>query len=136
MLKLSLTYTLRASTGFPSVEIKDQTEWVIPWQDLKDWQEGGAGLDEPLQNLTAEVLSKAKAAARAAIDALMLTDAPLIFPPGQLALAAMRSGFNKVPYLSRWFSSMEHHDFCRSTAFYCLHLTLEVMALLSRRLVT
>lgn len=37
-------------------------------------------------------LSQIRAKSLAAIDALMLTDAPLIFPPGQLALAALRSG--------------------------------------------
>ena len=49
-----------------------------------------------LQELTAQQLADARKAAQAAVDALMLTDAPLLFPPGQLALAAMRSGFNKV----------------------------------------
>ena len=46
--------------------------------------------------LTEQQMGGAKKAARAAADALMLTDASLLFPPGQLALAAMRSGFNKV----------------------------------------
>lgn len=54
-------------------------------------------LDEVLQELKGESLTKARTAAKAAVDALMLTDAPLVFPPGQLALAAMRSGCNKVP---------------------------------------
>ncbi len=49
-----------------------------------------------LQDITEQQMANAKKAARAAADALMLTDAPLLFPPGQLALAAMRSGFNKV----------------------------------------
>ena len=30
------------------------------------------------------------------LTALLLTDAPLLYPPGQMGLAAMRSGFNKV----------------------------------------
>ena len=58
-------------------------------------REGGL-LDPALQEVGGESLAQARAAARAAVDALMLTDAPLIFPPGQLALAAMRSGCNKV----------------------------------------
>lgn len=52
--------------------------------------------DTTLQDLTQQQVADANRAARAAADALMLTDAPLLFPPGQLALAAMRSGFNKV----------------------------------------
>ena len=44
-------------------------------------------------------MTDARRAARAAADALLLTDAPLLFPPGQLGLAAMRSGFNKVKKL-------------------------------------
>lgn len=41
-------------------------------------------------------LSQIRAKSLAAIDALMLTDAPLVFPPGQLALAALRSGMKTV----------------------------------------
>lgn len=52
--------------------------------------------DEGLAGLTDEQLAKVKASAYAAADALMLTDAPLLRPPGQLALAAVRSAFNKV----------------------------------------
>ena len=33
-----------------------------------------------------------------AAEALMLSDAPLLFPPGQLALAAVRSGLRKVQF--------------------------------------
>lgn len=39
---------------------------------------------------------KAKGAAFAAVDALLLTDAPLLYSPSQLALAALRAGFRKV----------------------------------------
>lgn len=46
-----------------------------------------------LQESTAQGAHKA---ALAAVDALMRTDAPLRFSPGQLALAALRSGFSKV----------------------------------------
>ena len=65
-------------------------------QDLEDCQKQGGILDKALQELKGESLVMARAAAKAAVDALMLTDAPLVFPPGQLALAAMRSGCNKV----------------------------------------
>lgn len=41
-------------------------------------------------------LSRVRAKSLAAVDALMLTDAPLLFPPGQLALAALRSGMKAV----------------------------------------
>lgn len=50
---------------------------------------GLAGLDEGL-------LARARAAAYAAADTLMLSDAPLLHAPGRLALAAVRSAFNKV----------------------------------------
>ena len=58
-------------------------------------------LDGGLQGLGREQLKQARGAARAAVDALMLSDAPLLFPPGQLALAAMRSGFNKARSAAR-----------------------------------
>ncbi len=41
-------------------------------------------------------LEAVRAKAVGAADALMLTDAPLLFPPGQLALAALRSGVKSV----------------------------------------
>ena len=62
-------------------------------QDLKGTT--GAG-SSALEGVTEQQVADTKKAARAAADALVLTDAPLLFPPGQLALAAMRSGFNKV----------------------------------------
>ena len=52
------------------------------------------------QEITEQQLIDARRAARAAADAVLLTDAPLLFPPGQLGLAAMRSGFHKVMYSS------------------------------------
>ena len=66
-------------------------------QDLKAMTEAQDNSSSPAsEEVTAQQVADAKRAARAAADALMLTDAPLLFPPGQLALAAMRSGFNKV----------------------------------------
>lgn len=55
------------------------------------------GAVEPsLVGLQESTAQSAHRAALAAVDALMLTDAPLRFSPGQLALAALRSGFNKA----------------------------------------
>lgn len=57
------------------------------------------GAVEPsLVGLQESTAQSAHRAALAAVDALMLTDAPLRFSPGQLALAALRSGFNKVRF--------------------------------------
>lgn len=53
-------------------------------------------LDPPLLSAPSETLSAAHAKARAAVDVLMLTDAPLMYPPGALAVAALRSGFRSV----------------------------------------
>jgi hypothetical protein len=53
-------------------------------------------LDPPLLSAPSETLSAAHAKARAAVDMLMLTDAPLMYPPGALAVAALRSGFRSV----------------------------------------
>ncbi|KAL6782128.1 hypothetical protein ACKKBF_B10775 [Auxenochlorella protothecoides x Auxenochlorella symbiontica] len=55
------------------------------------------GAVEPaLLGLQESTADRARRAALAAADALMLTDAPLLFTPGQLALAALRSGFHKA----------------------------------------
>lgn len=43
-----------------------------------------------------ELLERIRVKATAAADALMLSDAPLLFPPGQLALAALRSAVKSV----------------------------------------
>ena len=67
------------------------------WWELED--SPAAPLDGSLRSLAEEQLARARAAAGAAADSLMLTDAPLMFPPGQLALAAMRAAFRKVPLL-------------------------------------
>lgn len=53
-------------------------------------------LDAPLLTAPSEALTAARGKARAAVDVLMLTDAPLLFPPGALALAALRSGFRSA----------------------------------------
>lgn len=55
-----------------------------------------AGLDPGVAELSEKQLAKAKAVAFSAADALMLSDAPLLHAPGRLALAAVRSGFNKL----------------------------------------
>lgn len=50
---------------------------------------------------TPEQLRRAREHAMAAADALLLSDAPLLFPPAQLGLAAVRSGIRHVraPFL-------------------------------------
>lgn len=58
-----------------------------------------ATLDAGLLALSEEEFGKVKGRAYAAVDALMLTDAPLLHTPGQLALAACRSGLAKVGIL-------------------------------------
>ena len=73
--------------------ISNRTSRMCAVQDLTGTT--GAG-SSALEGVTEQQVADAKKAARAAADALVLTDAPLLFPPGQLALAAMRSGFNKV----------------------------------------
>ena len=50
------------------------------------------GLEE-LQKCDAAMRAKLKASALGAIDALLMTDAPLLHPPGLLAVAALRSAF-------------------------------------------
>lgn len=55
-----------------------------------------AGLDPGMAALSEQQLGKARGVAYSAADALLLSDAPLLHAPGRLALAAVRSGFNKV----------------------------------------
>lgn len=68
-------------------------------QDLSAWKADAANADEALHKLDAAGMSKARGAAQAALDALMLTDAPLLYSPSLLALAALRAGFRKVHHL-------------------------------------
>lgn len=66
-------------------------------QDLEDCQsDAGCGLDDSLRSLDAEALAAVRQRAYTAADLLMLTDAPLMYPPGVLALAALRSAFRKA----------------------------------------
>lgn len=69
-------------------------------QDLSAWKADAAKADEALHKLDAAGMSKARGAAQAALDALMLTDAPLLYSPSLLALAALRAGFRKVHHPS------------------------------------
>lgn len=64
-------------------------------QDLASCDED-SGLDPALLRRDDEAWHKAKPRAYAAADVLMRSDAPLMFPPGKLALAALRSAFRKV----------------------------------------
>lgn len=53
-------------------------------------------LDEGLLRISDEQLARARDSATKAAGLLLLTDAVLLFPPGQIALAAMRTAFRKV----------------------------------------
>eukprot|EP00879_Flechtneria_rotunda_P025470 GHRR01027069.1.p1 GENE.GHRR01027069.1~~GHRR01027069.1.p1 ORF type:complete len:184 (+),score=78.24 GHRR01027069.1:189-740(+) len=53
-------------------------------------------LDQPLLSAPSQVLSTAHAKARSSLDILVMTDVPLLYPPGLIAVAAMRSGFRRV----------------------------------------
>lgn len=57
-------------------------------------------LDVAICDATPDQLVAAHAAARSAVGTLLLSDAPLLFPPGLLAVAALRSGLRSVrlPY--------------------------------------
>lgn len=79
-------------------------------QDLADAQPAGdaangvGGSHAPPVRVSPEQLQQARQHAMEAADVLLLTDAPLLFPPAQLALSALRSGLRKVgisftPYL-------------------------------------
>lgn len=63
-------------------------------QELGQAQEAGGG--QALVPATPPQLARAQEHAAAAADALLLTDAPLLFPPAQLGLAAMRSGLRQA----------------------------------------
>ena len=67
-------------------------------QDLGSWRADSSQADEALHKLDAAGIDKARGAAQAALDALMLTDAPLMYSPSLIALAALRAGFRKVWY--------------------------------------
>lgn len=77
--------------------------WNISLQDLKEL----ASLPEHQEaGLSVDKFDKARHSAIGAAKSLMMSDAVLLFPPGQLALAALRSGFKSVdsrldPYLKR-----------------------------------
>ena len=53
-------------------------------------------LGDALASAPADTLDAARAASHRAVAVLLLSDAPLLAPPGQLALAALRSGLKKV----------------------------------------
>ena len=91
-------------------------------QELKGVKREGSTSENAEQEVAEQQLSDARRAARAAADALLLTDAPLLFPPGQLGLAAMRSGFNKVTDLSLCpCCCITHASCCSSHALMRAH---------------
>lgn len=99
--------------GFKTVGCKHD---ILPWGGLTVWNaktnECMLSLQD-LEGVLAELhgaskekidskdekndsLARIRAKSMAASDALMLTDAPLLFSPAQLALAALRSGVRSV----------------------------------------
>lgn len=64
------------------------------FEDVRICREQGtcAHMDEAVMQAPPEALGRWRASAISAVDALMLSDAPLQHPPGQLALAALRNG--------------------------------------------
>ena len=86
-------------------------------QDLSARKASAANADEALRKLDAAGMSKARGAAQAALDALMLTDAPLLYSPSLVALAALRAGFRKVHLLfAPWPTDNTQPS---SSCFYC-----------------
>ncbi|KAL3139883.1 hypothetical protein ABBQ38_004177 [Trebouxia sp. C0009 RCD-2024] len=84
------------------------------FQDLLSWKANAANADEALHRLDAAGMSKARGAAQAALDALMLTDAPLLYSPSLVALAALRAGFRKIEVPSGKY--LEHATSAQQTA--------------------
>lgn len=74
----------------------DKTAFVQPMQELARLQPELQHTSEEGKVEDGQQLGRVRAKSLAAIDALMLTDAPLLFPPGQLALASLRSGMKAV----------------------------------------
>jgi len=93
------------------------------WQSAEG-APAAAPLDSGLRALSDKQLAQARSAAGAAADSLMLTDAPLMFPPGQLALAAMRAAFRKVS--SRCVLLACRHTWC---SLYCSPLRSPIRSL-------
>ncbi|XP_030504760.1 cyclin-H1-1 isoform X1 [Cannabis sativa] len=68
---------------------------------INDMEEFCGSVDDQLQGLT-----NLHESAKMDVDKIMLTDAPLLFPPGQLALAALRSsnGVHKIIDFERYLT--------------------------------
>lgn len=65
-----------------------------------------SALDDALLSASEEDIQKAHQRAVRSAEAILLTDAPLLYPPGQLAVAAVRSGFRATQLQSHKF--IEH----------------------------
>uniref|UniRef100_A0A7S1SZD7 Cyclin N-terminal domain-containing protein n=1 Tax=Tetraselmis chuii TaxID=63592 RepID=A0A7S1SZD7_9CHLO len=82
---------------------------------LQEWvgagREGGA--PEALFEGGESRLAEARSAATSAIDALQLSDAPLLHPPGLLALAAMKNGLRVLSKEEGLFATVLHHILLR-----------------------
>lgn len=65
--------------------------------DLETWRSGQtASVSAELKTASAATVQQAVGAAKTVLTRAMLTDAPLIHPPGLLALSAMQIGFAQV----------------------------------------
>lgn len=99
-------------------------------QDLK----GLANLPEHQEaGLSVDKFDKARHSAIGAAKSLMMSDAVLLFPPGQLALAALRSGFKSVdsrldPYLKRVLEKSNIKVICQ-TVFPRISLSVHITML-------
>lgn len=67
-----------------------------PLQTIQERAQTPGAVEQALLGLQESTAQAARAAALAAVDALLLTDAGLMFSPGQLALCAVRAGLSKV----------------------------------------
>lgn len=79
------------------------TASTLNLQDMKDLVNNQEHIDA---GLVLENFDQARQYAIGAANSLMMSDAVLLFPPVQLALAALRSGFKRMnsklePYLKR-----------------------------------
>lgn len=69
-------------------------------------------------------MKQARGKAHGAVDVLMLTDAPLQFSPGQLALAALRSALKSVSSLPLLHGGFQHPWRPKKTAVQGFYLPL------------
>lgn len=94
MIRIRLT----SSRVCPTLQVH-QPLWSLQgfFAAFDAWRgDASSGADVEIRSAPAATLQQAHGAAKAALTSVMLTDAPLIHPPGLLALAAMQTGFVQV----------------------------------------